>query len=487
MRLRLFSIAFFLLALLAIGALGGALWRVNEAFRGLDGAMDRRHAGFAFAAELARLSQPVASDEVRASLQSIVERFRQSGASQEELKLLDTILRAQQDLQQIAAAAMQGLFDPVQGEFATGGGANAQRKLQAAYGAGYEKQQAKLITDVNRLIALADARTRSAVDAARDAVGRELMLLAAVMIVLLAALVAFGIATNRFVLRPIRRIAASSDRIGQRDYTARVQPGPAVAELRDIAGAFNQMAQAAEEDTRTRMQMTLQLQKARASVAESPQARTAEPPPHKAEEAQRDLVNAETRPPMFDLQDVLAESLSTARGTAKGKPLEMSLELDSELAREPYVVGDAAALQRVLRQLLSNAVRFTDQGSVRLSAFILEAEGDDFVLCFTVTDTGCGLTEDQATRLFGEAETGESSRIVQQSGRSGGLAEAKKLVESMGGDIDVESEPGNGSCFHFTIRVTKAKSPAKVVDISAPRTRPPDGTAGQKRTRSGDV
>jgi signal transduction histidine kinase len=287
---------------------------------------------------------------------------------------------------------------------------------------------------------------------------------------------AAGWLADRIVLRPIRRIAEGAARIAERNYGARVDSRKGLTELRDIADAFNHMAQAVEDDTRSRMQMALDLQRARAPAETSPHfpdapfARTVEPI--------REPDAIDSKPAAFDLQDVISESFSIARSEARGKALELSLELDPELAREPPVIGNAVGLRRVLDHLLSNAITFTERGSVRVSAFVLESDEHALVLCFTVTDTGCGMTEERTARLFEDA--GGSARERLDDGES--LTATRRIVESMGGDIAVESELGKGSCFHFTIRVGRAKEPAKVVDIAATRTRSSDG-AERKRTR----
>ncbi|MGZ8199070.1 MAG: ATP-binding protein [Burkholderiales bacterium] len=482
MRLRFLSIAGPLALVLCVGALGIVLWRVSSSFGELERALEQRNAGFSVAAELARLSQPMpaASRNAAATPEKLLEdRFRATGAPEEEMKTLRQAIEAHTELHRLAAAAAQGLFDPVQGEIATGG-TQPERMPQTLYGGAYEKLQTKLASNVDRLIGITDARTGDAVRTARNRLWREIALAAGLMIVFMLLAFAAGWLANRIVLRPIRRIAEGASRIAERNYGARVDSRKGLTELRDIAGAFNHMAQAVEDDTRSRMEMALDLQRARAPAETSPHVPDA--PLARAVEPKRETDAIDSKSAAFDLQDVLSESLSIARSEARGKPLELSLELDPELAREPPVIGNAVGLRQVLDHLLANAITFTVRGSVRVSAFVLESDEHELVLCFTVTDTGCGMTEAQTERLVDESAGAQSRADPRRAGDGRGLAAIKRLVESMGGDIDVESELGKGSCFHFTIRVGKAKEPAKVVDIAATRTRSSDG-AERKRTR----
>ncbi|MGD9559049.1 MAG: ATP-binding protein, partial [Oscillospiraceae bacterium] len=119
--------------------------------------------------------------------------------------------------------------------------------------------------------------------------------------------------------------------------------------------------------------------------------------------------------------------------------------------------GDDQHLSQVITNLLSNAVKFTpERGHVRLDA-ILEAEEDDWcTLCISVSDTGIGIPQEQQARLFRSFEQADTSTARKYGGTGLGLAISKHIVNLMGGDIWVTSEPGAGSTFSFTTRLRRA-------------------------------
>eukprot|EP00750_Incisomonas_marina_P005940 INCI14243.3.p1 GENE.INCI14243.3~~INCI14243.3.p1 ORF type:complete len:1026 (+),score=190.52 INCI14243.3:229-3306(+) len=112
------------------------------------------------------------------------------------------------------------------------------------------------------------------------------------------------------------------------------------------------------------------------------------------------------------------------------------------------VYGSSGHLERILVQLIENACKFTDFGSITVSA--RERSGGDFVEV-SVTDTGCGINADQMRRIFGQFEQADMSATRRFGGLGLGLSLCKKLVEEGGGDIDVVSSVGKGSCFRFTV------------------------------------
>jgi CheY-like chemotaxis protein/HPt (histidine-containing phosphotransfer) domain-containing protein len=140
--------------------------------------------------------------------------------------------------------------------------------------------------------------------------------------------------------------------------------------------------------------------------------------------------------------------------------------------REPFnnlpdrLVGDPLRLRQVLVNLLSNAIKFTDRGEVILSVEPVSISADSVTLLFAVRDTGLGLTLDHQKNLFRAFTQADSSTTRKYGGTGLGLALCQQLVRCMGGEIDVESEPGVGSCFSFTasfgVAVENASLPAPV-------------------------
>jgi PAS domain S-box-containing protein len=116
-------------------------------------------------------------------------------------------------------------------------------------------------------------------------------------------------------------------------------------------------------------------------------------------------------------------------------------------------LGDPLRLRQMLANLVGNAIKFTQQGAVRIEAHEVERSGEMATLEFTVVDTGIGISPDQQTQLF-QAFTQADSSITRQYGGSGlGLSIVKSLTRLMGGEVGVESEPGKGSRFWFRVRL----------------------------------
>ena len=132
------------------------------------------------------------------------------------------------------------------------------------------------------------------------------------------------------------------------------------------------------------------------------------------------------------------------------------------------LIGDDQRLSQVITNLLGNAVKFTPEGgTIRLNSQIVSCENDICRLKISVEDTGIGINEEQKARLFHSFEQAESDTSRKFGGTGLGLAISKRIVELMGGDIWVQSEPGKGSKFIFTIQIKHdAKEKMRLLDES---------------------
>jgi CheY-like chemotaxis protein len=135
---------------------------------------------------------------------------------------------------------------------------------------------------------------------------------------------------------------------------------------------------------------------------------------------------------------------------ALGKGLALSVEVDAAIPQR--IMGDEGRLKQVLLNFLSNAVKFTREGSVRL----VMSRRDDR-LWVEVIDTGIGLTPEQASRLFQRFSQADTSTTRQYGGTGLGLAISRKLIEAMDGTVGVTSEPGQGSTFWLSIPLRPAR------------------------------
>ncbi|SDT89239.1 response regulator [Desulfobacula phenolica] len=157
----------------------------------------------------------------------------------------------------------------------------------------------------------------------------------------------------------------------------------------------------------------------------------------------------------FDLNEVFL-SLSNLIGMkTREKGLELVFSLNPKVPTA--LIGDPLRLGQILLNLANNAVKFTGQGEIVVTATMLEETQDDVLIKFLVKDTGIGLTLDQKEKLFQSFSQADTSITRKYGGTGLGLTISKQLSEMMGGTIGVDSEYGKGSTFYFTVRSKKQK------------------------------
>lgn len=163
----------------------------------------------------------------------------------------------------------------------------------------------------------------------------------------------------------------------------------------------------------------------------------------------------------------LVEGLAVLmRQAADRKGLAFGLTLDPRLPRSLH--GDPARLRQVLLNLVGNAVKFTEAGSVRLGVAVTHDDGAHLSLRFTVADTGVGLPEEGRERLFQPFSQLASGGAGAQGGAGLGLAISRRLIEGMGGTVAVESTPGQGAAFTVDLPFTTAEEPPEEAAGAAP-------------------
>jgi PAS domain S-box-containing protein len=174
-----------------------------------------------------------------------------------------------------------------------------------------------------------------------------------------------------------------------------------------------------------------------------------------------DLARAESgdlelRDDVFDLWEVIEAVGHTHRSMAEGKSLAFQVVVPARVSG--WVRGDKGALRQIICSLLSNAVKFTNEGSIRIDATAV-AEGERLRLALTVADTGVGFDKAQASRLFQRFETGDGSLTRERGGSGVGLALSQAYARALGGTLECQSTPGVGST--FTLRLDLTRSPAE--------------------------
>lgn len=160
-----------------------------------------------------------------------------------------------------------------------------------------------------------------------------------------------------------------------------------------------------------------------------------------------------------DTADIFAASVHK-KGVALGAYIEPEVPT--------WLNGDPGRIRQVLTNILSNAIKFTDSGEIGIKVTLVEEresherDGKDVMMMFEVTDTGIGINAEVRQRLFQPFSQGDVSTSRKYGGTGLGLAISKRLVELMGGHIDVDSMPGHGSKFWFTVKLTESKEAAPV-------------------------
>ncbi|MDR2313575.1 MAG: bacteriohemerythrin [Spirochaetaceae bacterium] len=164
----------------------------------------------------------------------------------------------------------------------------------------------------------------------------------------------------------------------------------------------------------------------------------------------------ELSPVSFNFEKMLQKVVNVINFRIEERKQLFYVTIDKQIPR--FLVGDDQRLAQVIVNLLSNAVKFTPEGgAIRLNVQCLKDEGEDVLLRTEVVDTGIGINKDQQERLFNSFEQAENDTTRKYGGTGLGLAISKQIVEMMGGKIWVESEPGKGSAFIFTVRAKKTQ------------------------------
>jgi signal transduction histidine kinase len=166
----------------------------------------------------------------------------------------------------------------------------------------------------------------------------------------------------------------------------------------------------------------------------------------------------------FQLFAITENLVGTLGPKATDKGLRLRVDFPSGLATQHFQ-GDPLRLGQILRNLVGNAIKFTDHGEVVLRARLVGETADTLQVRFEVSDTGVGIDAEAQTRLFRLFEQADNSMTRRFGGAGLGLVICKHLVQHMGGDMGVESTPGQGSTFWFVVPL-KQRAPGGVA--SAP-------------------
>ena len=158
----------------------------------------------------------------------------------------------------------------------------------------------------------------------------------------------------------------------------------------------------------------------------------------------------------FEVDSVLENVANLTQEKAMAKGLELIFNVSPQVP--DTLIGDPLRLGQILLNFASNAVKFTERGSIEIEISIAEQQDEQYLLRFAVSDTGIGLNPEQQQKLFQSFHQADSSTTRRYGGTGLGLAISRRLAEMMGGEVGVSSEPGKGSRFWFTARLKAGES-----------------------------
>ncbi|RYY64723.1 MAG: response regulator, partial [Comamonadaceae bacterium] len=194
----------------------------------------------------------------------------------------------------------------------------------------------------------------------------------------------------------------------------------------------------------------------------------------------------------FDLRAAVENVGAMLAERAHQRGVECLVAFDEALPR--MVKGDALRVGQVLTNLAGNAVKFTEHGEVVVRAQAVRETANGLVVRFEVRDTGIGIAPDQLARLFQPFSQADASTTRKYGGTGLGLVISKQIVELLGGEIGVESEPGRGSVFWFTLPFDRAQaqdtgpvSRADLADLAGVRVLVVDDNATNRQILHGQL
>src|SRR3954447_316038 len=427
------------------------------------------------------------------SAKPLADLMQEAGFAPEEFRALRAALRASDKLARVEVEVMSAVESRIEnGETGRRYFADVQPQYRRLVDANYHRQKGRIMAAIERFEVLVNRRTTSELDALKDR--DEALLVAQLAILGLTLLVGVAgfLVAARLAVRPLGQLVDATRRIAGGHYGQRARVS-AVAELEQLAGDFNSMAEAVERDIEYREGARRAAEQAEREEAEflanmSHEIRTpmnavigmttllADTKLSGEQEQYVDVARSSSEHLLAIVNDVLdyskveaggieiehipfalhraaEDTLSLVAGEARRKGIDLRYVEQGDLP--DAVFGDLPRLRQVLLNLLTNAIKFTEHGSVTLT---IAEDGPDR-LRYTVRDTGSGIPADRLPFLFKRFAQADATTSRTHGGTGLGLVISKGLVELMGGTIDVESEPGGGSTFSFAINAPAAELP----------------------------
>jgi signal transduction histidine kinase/CheY-like chemotaxis protein len=363
----------------------------------------------------------------------------------------------------------------------------------------------RIMREIGRFTALVQARTLREVHDARSNVRTLSIVQIAILLAIVLAGAAALVLLTRRVLRPLGELTGAARRVAGGDYTQRVQIS-SVSDLERVAGSFNEMATAIESDIGARERAEQDAVAAREAAEHANRAKstflaamshelrtpmigvtgmlevlaqselspsqramvaTADSSAHSLLQIIGDILDLskieaaklELAPATIDLRAVVGGCVETFVHTASAKGLLLTANVDEALA--PAHVGDPLRLRQIVSNFLSNAVKFTEVGGIEVVVRAVRSERQRQAIEIAVSDTGIGIDAEQQARLFAEFAQADSTTSRRFGGTGLGLIICQRLAVLMGGDVRMESAPGQGTTMTLSVSL-QIGDPAQV-------------------------
>ena len=435
---------------------------------------------------------------------SLTTKMKGLGFTQQELLLLQEILNALETLknvEQVAFASTQGLYDINTNEYVSDGKPNLDYANKLIYSNTYNTKKATLSHALFNLSQQVQKRTDNAVQEASTQLNTLITKASIGLLLTFLLIFLIYLLFRQFILNPISLLSKVAECLAAGQYSARVSKMRAAEELLTLGKTLDHMSESIGKDIDNRNISQKKLEHANLIVQEATQAKSIflanmsheiRTPMnaiigmaylalntklssqqanyietiHNAGQSLLNIINdildfskieagkIELEKTSFQLETAVTNSLSLVKQSLAKKDIEMLVEIigNSLLNDTKVLIGDSIRLGQILNNLLSNAIKFTQHGYIKLTISTIENTATQTTLSFSVEDTGIGMTDEQVSRLFLEFEQADSSTTRKYGGTGLGLAITKNLIELMDGEIKVNSTPHKGTTFSFSAK-----------------------------------